>query len=165
MFGEWPAGLRRVGSRMGGVTAGEMGESPTSTDDVGRVTRAIVVALTREVEQLGEERAALTAGNRGPQSIRAPFYHMNGDAQVAGCAVETVYPAICRRLRSLLGVTEEDFVGDWQLDGSVTARKGSGKSGSLFASSVSKRFMLKTIPRTEKQVPMCWMCPFVMPRQ
>ena len=120
------------------------------TEDVVRVARAIVLAVTREIEQLGAERSA-TIASSGPASIRAPFYHMEGATEVVGSSVETVYPVLFRRMRSLVGVPEADFIADWKLDASASAKKGSGKSGSLFASSISKRFMLKTIPRREKQ--------------
>jgi hypothetical protein len=76
---------------------------------------------------------------------------MEGATEVVGSSVETVYPVLFRRMRSLVGVPEADFIADWKLDASASAKKGSGKSGSLFASSISKRFMLKTIPRREKQ--------------
>jgi 1-phosphatidylinositol-4-phosphate 5-kinase len=71
-------------------------------------------------------------------------------ATLKSSTIETFRPATFRTLRSLIGMSEDEYQNDWKFE-HLTAKKGSGKSGALFATSLSRRLMLKTIKSKEKE--------------
>jgi 1-phosphatidylinositol-4-phosphate 5-kinase len=121
--------------------------------DAAQTAAAIVEVIGLEQRQLGDERSPPLLDE--PDSFKCPFvaYRPNSRdgtlVQLRSSNVETFRPATFRTLRSLLGVSEDDYRTDWRIE-QLTAKKGTGKSGALFATSLSRRFMLKTIKPKEK---------------
>lgn len=66
--------------------------------------------------------------------------------------VKSYEPSVFSQIRAVSGVTDEEFRDEWNPDtvANNVAAKGAGKSGALFVASKTRRFLLKTLRKDEK---------------
>jgi hypothetical protein len=66
--------------------------------------------------------------------------------------LKSYLPSIFSRIRTLSGVSDEEFEEEWNptIVAQNLAAKGAGKSGALFVASKNRKFLLKTLRKEEK---------------
>ncbi|CAK4641336.1 unnamed protein product [Aphanomyces euteiches] len=71
----------------------------------------------------------------------------SGDLTFYDCA-----PAVFHDLRTMFGVTQEEYIASFALDQILDEHGSEGKSGNIFYFTANKKFMVKSVPEDEYQV-------------